>query len=87
MSGTLLPGLCRHDAIEAYHPQVPTRSEYRRERITAHAADGHRHEAWCHVDARDLGTAVLLPRGDYRRHLRETGHVTSLQIRPHAVDA
>ena len=78
--------LTRLDAIEEYHPEAPARSEYLRQRITAHTDAGHSHGAWCYVYARDVGSARRLAHGDYRRHLQETGYVPSLQTAPRPLD-
>jgi gamma-glutamylcyclotransferase (GGCT)/AIG2-like uncharacterized protein YtfP len=76
--------LARLDAIEEFNPQHPERSEYVRERLDAHLADGQIASVWTYVFNRPVSTATRLAHGDYLRHLNDTAYVPTLDVSPRA---
>lgn len=66
--------LARLDEVESYRPEAPERSEYLREQTEVSLADGRRIQAWVYVYNRSLVGSVPIPKGDYLRHLQETGY-------------
>ena len=76
--------LARLDAIEEFNPEHPERSEYIRERLTAHLPDGQALSVWVYVFNRSVASATRITHGDYLRHLRETGYVPTLDVNPRA---